>query len=148
MKPPEDAASVSDRFVVRSVEKAFCDRKSFARLCFYSLLNGCIINGLSVYHVFSTVCQELPDVPRFSLESGAKKAAIPIPPVAHAPNAVENAVGRLRLESDGSPEVTSMKHADFSTSDLIGVRNSLCFWATMVERKRQYETLNPTLIDV
>jgi len=68
--------------------------------------------------------------------------------VAHAPNAVENAVGRLRLESDGSPEVTSMKHADFSTSDLIGVRNSLCFWATMVERKRQYETLNPTLIDV
>jgi hypothetical protein len=41
-----------------------------------------------------------------------------------------------------------MKHADFSTSDLIGVRNSLCFWATMVERKRQYETLNPTLIDV
>ena len=51
-------------------------------------------------------------------------------------------------DSDGSPEVTSMKHADFSTSDLIGVRNSLCFWATMVERKRQYETLNPTLIDV
>ena len=27
-----------------------------------------------------------------------KKAAIPISPVAHAPNAVENAIGRLRLE--------------------------------------------------
>ena len=112
-------------------------------------VNGCIINGLSVYHGLSTVCQELPDVPRFSLESRAKKAAIPISPVAHAPNAVENAVGRLRLEI----VTAAQKWQAWNMRILVHLIwlvfvTPYVFGQLWLKEKRQYETLNPTLIDV